>query len=86
MQPNEPFDFADNKNLHITPICWTNVPANLARKLEMPVETIEMTQKKLLYQSLLNSAPIKPDFLKEYEQELILTAQYKRNLEKTPIL
>ena len=51
----------------------------------MPVETIEMTQKTLLYQSLLNSVPVVPGFLKEYEQELILTAQYKRNLEKTLI-
>ena len=68
------------------PICWTNEPLNLSRKTGMPVETINVTQKTLLYKSLLNSVPVVPSFLKEYEQELILTAQYKRNLEKTLIL
>jgi hypothetical protein len=41
MVPDGPFDFAKNKNLRILPICWTNVPENLARKLGMLVETIE---------------------------------------------
>jgi hypothetical protein len=68
------------------PICWTNVPGNLARKLGIPVEKIEMTQKTLLSQSLKRTVPLKPDFLKEYEQELILTAQHKRIHERTPIL
>ena len=52
----------------------------------MPVKTIEETQKTLLYKSLLNSAPVIPQFLFEYEVELNLTADYKRNLEKIPIL
>ena len=68
------------------PICWTNVPKNLSRKLDIPVEIIEVTQKTLLYQSLVNSAPVQPDFLKEYQDELNSTVDYKRNREKTPIL
>jgi hypothetical protein len=84
-QPNQPFEFAKQKMPHTMPICWTNLPRNLSRKLKLPVETIETTQKTLLYQSLLNSIPVEPGFLKEYEKELILTAQYKRNLEKTLI-
>jgi hypothetical protein len=68
------------------PICWTNVPRNLSRKTGMSVERIELTQKTLLYQSLLNSVPVVPNFFKEYEEELILTAEYKRNFEKTEIL
>jgi hypothetical protein len=86
MQPNQPFKFAEEKMLHIMPICWTNVPKLLSMNTGMPIETIEETQKTLLYQSLLNSVPVVPSFLKEYEQELVLTAQYKRNFEKTEIL
>ena len=52
----------------------------------MPIETIELTQKTLLFQSLVNSSPAKPKFLQEYEQELIMTALFKRDLEKIPIL
>jgi hypothetical protein len=58
MQPNQPFKFAEEKLFHIMPICWTNEPRNLSRKLRVPVETIEVTQKTLLYQSLLNSVPV----------------------------
>jgi hypothetical protein len=57
MQPHQPFYFAKDKMLFSKPICWTNKPANLCRRLRMPVKTIEETQKTLLYQSLLNSAP-----------------------------
>jgi hypothetical protein len=39
----------------------------------------------LLYHSILKSAPVIPDFLVEYEEELIMTAGYLRNLEKIPI-
>jgi hypothetical protein len=34
---------------------------------------------------LLNSAPVRPHFLQEYEQELIKTVLYIRNLEKVPV-
>ena len=85
-QPGQPFEFAKHKLLQSKPICWTNNPANLSRKLKMPVKTIEETQKTLLYKSLLNSATVIPHFLQEYEIELMMTADYKRNLEKIPIL
>jgi hypothetical protein len=49
MQPDQPFDFAKKKMLYSKPICWTNKPANLARKLKMKAKTIEETQMKLLY-------------------------------------
>jgi hypothetical protein len=39
----------------------------------------------LLYQSLLNSVPVRPDFLQEYERELSMAALYLRDLEKVPI-
>ena len=52
----------------------------------MPVKVIEETQKTLLYQSLLNSTPVTPEFLKEYEHELTMTVLYLRNLEKIPII
>ena len=45
MKPDLPFDFAKNKKLHIQPICWTNRPANLFRKIKIPVKTIEETQR-----------------------------------------
>ena len=72
--------------LYSKPICWTNVPENLSWKLDMPVETIEETQKTLLYQSLLNSTPARPNFLQEYELELTKTAAYLYDREKAPIL
>lgn len=68
------------------PICWTNLPKNLSRKLDIPVEIIEVTQKTHLYQSLGNSDPVQPDFLKEYKDELKLTVEYQRDREKTSIL
>ena len=40
---------------------------------------------KLLIQSLLNSVPVMPDFLKEYEQELTITAAEKHEEQKTPV-
>jgi hypothetical protein len=86
MKPDLPFDFAKNKKLHIKPICWTNKPANLFRKTKMAVKTIEETQRGLLYQSLLDSVPVRTDFLKDYDLELSKTVVYLRNLEKTPIL
>jgi hypothetical protein len=33
----------------------------------------------------LNSTPVRPYFLQEYEQELIKTVLYIRNLEKVPV-
>jgi hypothetical protein len=85
MQQDQPFMFAKDKMLHTKPICWSNEPENLSRRLEMPVETIEETQKTLLNQSLLNSTPVRPKFLQEYELELTRTAAHIRNLEKIPI-
>lgn len=85
MQSDQPFEFAKDKMLHSKPICWTNYPANLSRKLKIPVKIIEDTQKTLLYKSLLNSVPVIPYFIQEYEQELIQTALYVRHLEKVPI-
>jgi hypothetical protein len=60
MQPSQPFEFAKDKSLHSKPICWTNKPSNLARKVKMTVKKIEETQKNLLIQSLLNSKPVTP--------------------------
>ena len=80
MQPGQPFAFANDKKLYSKPICWTNKPSNLSRKLRMPVETIEETQKTLLYQSLLNSNPVRLSFLPEYEAELTETAQFIKDL------
>jgi hypothetical protein len=85
MQPSQPFKFAEEKMLFSKPICWTTKPKTLSRILGFPVETIEEIQRTHLYQSLLNSAPVRPLFLEEYEQELIKTANYQRNLEKIPI-
>jgi hypothetical protein len=48
----------------------------------MPVSTIEETQKTLLYHSLLNSAPVMPEFLQDYLQELTKTVLYLIDLEK----
>jgi hypothetical protein len=60
MQAGQPFEFAKNKMLYTKPICWTNEPENLSWRLDMPVEKINETQKTLLYQSLLDSAPVRP--------------------------
>ena len=76
MQPDQPFKFADDKMLHSKPICWTNKPKQLSNSLDMPVKTIEETQKTLLYQALLNSVPVRPQFLQEYELELNKTVAY----------
>jgi len=35
--------FAKDKMLHTKPMCWSNEPENLSRRLEMPVEIIEET-------------------------------------------
>jgi hypothetical protein len=43
MQPFQPFMFAKEKRLHSNPICWTNNPKNLSRKLKMSVKSIEDT-------------------------------------------
>ena len=43
MQPGHPFEFAKDKNLHSKPICWTNVPKNCSRRLNIPVDYIELT-------------------------------------------
>lgn len=75
-----------DKMLLSKPICWTNNPRNLSRKLKIPVIEIEETQKTLLYQSLLNSMSVIPNFLQEYDRELSITALYKRELEKIPII
>ena len=85
MKPHLPFKFAEDKMLYSKPICWTTKAKKLSNALKIPVKTIEETQQILIYQSLLNSAPVMPDFLREYEEELILSAHYKRNLEKIPI-
>ena len=86
MQPYQAFKFAEDKMLHSKPICWSSKPKKLSEKLKMPVETIEEAQKTLLFMSLSNSATVIPHFLQEYELELMMTADYKRNLEKIPIL
>lgn len=39
----------------------------------------------LLLQSLVNSSPVIPNFLTEYEQELTITAARKYELERTPV-
>ena len=86
MKPDLPFDVAKDQMLYTKPICWTNEPDNLSRRLQMPVETIEETQKGLLYQSLINSVPVKTDFLQEYDQEMSKTVVYLRDRDKKPIL
>jgi hypothetical protein len=86
MKPNQPFKFAEDKMLYSKPICWTTKAKRLSGMLKIPAKTIEETQQKLLFQSLLNSIPVIPDLLKEYEEELLLTADFLRDLEKIPIL
>jgi hypothetical protein len=86
MKPDLPFDVAKDQMLYTKLICWTNEPDNLSRRLQMPFETIEETQKGLLYQSLINSVPVKTNFLKEYDLEMKKTAGYLRDRNKNPIL
>jgi hypothetical protein len=43
MKPYQPFEFAKDKMLNSKPICWTNNPNNLSRKLRIAVKTIEET-------------------------------------------
>jgi hypothetical protein len=75
MQPGQPFAFAKDKSLLSKPICWTNKPAILLRKLKIPANTIDETQKLLLYQSLLKSVPVRPPkIVQEYHRELRETA------------
>ena len=85
MQPGQPFEFAQDKMLISKPICWTNKPSMLKRKLKIPVKTIEETQILLLYQSLLNSTSVRPQFLQDYDRELSKTAAYLRDREKITI-
>ena len=85
MKPELPFDFAKDKKLQSYPICWTNKPANLFKNAKMPIKKTEQTQKKLLENSLKNSIPFMPNFLKEYERELNSTANHLRYLERIPI-
>jgi len=66
MKKDQPFEFSEDKKLSSKPICWTNKPTILSKRLAIPVKTIEKTQKTLLYKSLLDSAPVRPDFLQEY--------------------
>jgi hypothetical protein len=53
--------------------------------LKISIETLEETQQTVLYKSLINSAPVRPDFLEEYDLEMSKTVAYLRDLEKTPI-
>ena len=85
MQPDQPFDFANKKQIYTKPICWTNLPEFLSMSVHVPVEEIESDQKQLLYQSLINSKPVKPEFLKEYEVELDQTAAHLRLCESVPV-
>jgi hypothetical protein len=45
MQPYQAFKFADEKMLLSKPICWTNKPKTLSKKLGIPVEAIEEIQR-----------------------------------------
>jgi hypothetical protein len=64
------------------------MPDNLSRKLAfaMSEEEIELTQKTLLYQSLINSTPATPKVLQEYEVELARTAYCLYDREKANII
>ena len=53
--------------------------------MNLSAKSIEETQQALLYESLKASVPAMPEFLQEYERELMLTADYQRNLEKVPL-
>ena len=72
--------------LYTKPICWTNVPENLSRWLKIPSEEIELVQKTLLFQSLINSTPVRPKCLQEYEIELTKTAYYLYDIEKAKLI
>ena len=85
MQEDLPFKFSMDKKLTSKPICWTKNFDDLSSELGMEVNTIEETQKRLLLQSLLNSVPLVPDFLREYEQDLTKTVFYLIDLEKKPV-
>jgi hypothetical protein len=85
MKPHQPFKFAEDKRLISKPICWTTKALKLSKKLKIPIEKIEEIQQTLLYKSLINSAPVRPDFLEEYDLELTLTAAYLRDREKIPL-
>lgn len=85
MHPGLPFEVAKDKKLHIKPICWSSEPEVLSWKMKISVESIEETLKNLLYQSLLDSKPVKPLFLKEYDDELNKTAAHLRDREKITI-
>ena len=86
MKKDQPFKFAENKKLTSKPICWTNMPARLSKRLGEKASAIEETQKRLLHQSLLNSAPFRSVFLQEYEQELTKTVLYLIDLKKVPVI
>ena len=86
MKAGLPFDFSKVKNLTSKPICWTNKPGILCKSIVMDGNTIEETQKGLLYHSLLNSAPIMPEFLHEYELELTKTAFYLQDEQKVKVI
>jgi hypothetical protein len=53
--------------------------------LKIPVKKIDETQKALLYQSILNSKPVRPKFLQEYDLELNKTVAYLRERDKITI-
>ena len=53
--------------------------------LDLEAKFIEETQQTLLYESLKDSVPAMPEFLLEYEEELMMTADYQRNFEKVPL-
>jgi hypothetical protein len=41
MKKDKPFEFSNDKKLSSKPICWTNKPTILSKKLVMPAKTIE---------------------------------------------
>jgi hypothetical protein len=43
MKKDQPFEFSNDKKLTSKPICWTNRPKALSKRLAMPVTTIEET-------------------------------------------
>ena len=53
--------------------------------MKIPVKKIDETQKALLYQSILNSKPVRPKFLQEYDLELNKTVAYLRERDKITI-
>ena len=85
MQPDQPFDYASKKKFITKPICWTNTPDLLSETMDILEDEIKYKQEILLFLSLLNSEPVKPDFLREYEQELTNTATYMSDRESVPV-